>query len=284
MLETELRERHVSAAPPKQFDALYVPGRSTYSQQFRLLSHRVHNTTVFGARLSMILATVVLLGLVMTLTMEADPAESSAYEVRQVRPSEPLRNQLTQTNEVLTQTTGGHQNQAQQAHGASQAQQAHASPLTGPPTVAAQQWLQPPAESLILRHELPNTAFHTRAIDPQLLPPAVTADKNFVVGGEGVPHFHGVSKPPGLPLPALDSPFVRPRDAPDDIPDWALKPAFDLPFFADEPVNDRPTGTGTGVPCRALPRVRCAAAANATCCDVPRHGQNRLTGFGTGVP
>jgi hypothetical protein len=86
MLETELRERHVSAAPPKQFDALalYVPGRSTYSQQLRLLSHRVHNTTVFGARLSMILATVVLLGLVMTLTMEADPAESSAYEVRQV--------------------------------------------------------------------------------------------------------------------------------------------------------------------------------------------------------
>jgi hypothetical protein len=53
-----------------------------------------------------------------------------------------------------------------------------------------------------------------------------------------------VSKPPGLPLPALDSPFVRPKDAPDDIPDWALKPAIDLPFFADEPVNDRPTGTG----------------------------------------
>jgi hypothetical protein len=182
------RDRH-GPAPPKHFEALYIPGRNSYSQQLRMLYYRVHNTTVFGARLSTIIATVVLLGVVMTLTMETDPAESSAYAIRRVDPSSALT-QSTQTNALKAPANDVSRIQEHVI-------QAQAPPLT---EHLAEQAAQPasviqgsPEETAMLRHELPKPAFHSAALDPQLQPSHT--HNNIVFGGEGVSSQLKVSKP-----------------------------------------------------------------------------------------
>jgi FkbM family methyltransferase len=202
----------------------------TWQLQAQLFFDRVHNTIIMGQRLSVVMATILLISFVLVLTIEDNNIDiiGNAHQaniVSQVKaniadkerpataaPLLPVYQEKPNANLAATSVS-------QHTVATKNDVPTETAVITGQPVVQVQRVAQQSTLQL---------------------------DKPMQQNPKPLESLH-VAKPKGHPpnqnKANVDQAFVRPADVPDDVPDWALRPAVDMPFFADEVQPPPPSGS-----------------------------------------
>ena len=251
-----------SAHGAKRVDALFLHGRlRTWQVQAQLFWDRVHNTMVMGQRLSVVMASVLLVAFVLILTIEDSNVDTvgnhPANLISQVKGSHAnLPVHTTKQEQVVQKTISKQEQVAQKTVSVTATGKPDAKPAVAqhPQEVASQAAahpfdimtdpVPPPTTGVPVHPVVQRIPQEDHAAQDQ------TTQKTDGVVGNGhsqgglaihkARHIERNSIKPKGTLPAV----VRPADVPEDVPDWALRPAVDMPFFSDEEIRPPPTGSG----------------------------------------